>query len=341
MRLVFIPVSGPLGRGEYSRSVSIAGEFSRRHPHAQIHFLVSREAPYAAEVPYPHTLLASSPTFHTAEVISILSQLAPDAVIFDNAGRTAQLRAARQLGAKVVYISARPRQRRKGFRLAWMRLLNEHWIAYPEVAAGSLGLIEKLKLQVLGQPVVRFLDPFLPGLGPPPARPGEYFLLVPGGGTGHPGATAAATVFFHAAQALARLNQPTVLILPRRLAVPETANLQRLDLQPTADLLALMQGARMVVSNGGATMLQALGCGAACVAAPIAQDQARRINRCAALGLVTHSRLDAQCLVDAVIGLLSDPQECAMQMARVRQLQFRDGLATAAGALESLLRAPR
>ena len=79
-------------------------------------------------------------------------------VVFDNAGRTAQLRAAHRSGARVVYISARARQRRKAFRFRWMRLIDEHWIAYPEFIAGSLTAIERLKLRLMGRPTVRYLD---------------------------------------------------------------------------------------------------------------------------------------------------------------------------------------
>ena len=67
----------------------------------------------------------------------VLENWRPQVVVFDNAGRTAQLRAAQRLGARIVFISARRRQRRKAFRLRWMRLLDEHWIAYPEFIAGS------------------------------------------------------------------------------------------------------------------------------------------------------------------------------------------------------------
>src|ERR1019366_10046817 len=104
----------------------------------------------------------SSPTFHSTAVIDVLEKLQPNVVIFDNAGRTAQLRAARRLGARVVYISARRRQRRKAFRWHWMRLIDEHWIAYPEFIAGPLGFFEKLKLQMVGRPIVRYLDVILP-----------------------------------------------------------------------------------------------------------------------------------------------------------------------------------
>src|SRR5260370_37544742 len=136
----------------------------------------------------------------------------PDVVVFDNAGRTAQLRAARGLGARVVYISARPRQRRKAFRWQWMQLIDEHWIAYPEFSAGSLRFFERLKLKLVGRPVVRYLDVILPRadlgrrraiLSRAGCGEGTFVLLVPGGGTGHPGADDAVGRFRAAARALA------------------------------------------------------------------------------------------------------------------------------------------
>ena len=159
--MLFVPVSGAFGMGEYARSLSIAQAAKQRWPAADIHFLLSRQAPYASRSPFPATLLASSPTFHSAAVIRMIENLRPHVVIFDNAGRTAQLRAAQRSGAAVVYISARARQRRKAFRLRWMRLIDEHWIAYPEFIAGSLNALERLKLRMLGRPAVRYLDVIL------------------------------------------------------------------------------------------------------------------------------------------------------------------------------------
>src|SRR5262245_43327510 len=103
--LLFIPVSGPSGMGEYARSLSIATAAAARWPQAKIHFALSREAPYAAEAPFPTTLLPSSATFHPRRVAALIEELKPDVVVFDNAGRTAQLRAARRLGARIVFIS--------------------------------------------------------------------------------------------------------------------------------------------------------------------------------------------------------------------------------------------
>ena len=54
----------------------------------------------------------------------------------------------------------------------------------------------------------------------------------------------------------------------------------------------LVRGARLVISNGGDTMLQALACKRPCVAVPIAGDQAYRIKCCVRAGLVASARLD-------------------------------------------------
>ena len=275
---------------------------------------MSSAAPYAADVPFPATLLASSPTFHSAPVIELLEQWRPDIVVFDNAGRTAQLRAARRLGARVVYISARRRQRRKAFRWHWMRLIDEHWIAYPEFIAGSVGAFESLKLRIVGRPVVRFLDVILARgdaakqgaiLSRTGCRAGGFVLVVPGGGTGHPGANDAAEQFMAAARALAAGGTKTVYVGPAgeyadvgpkggpNAGDAGESNWLHLGPLPQDELAELMRAARLVVANGGSTLLQAIACGSACIAVPIAKDQAERIRRCVAAGVALAAALDS------------------------------------------------
>jgi hypothetical protein len=47
-RVLFVPVSGPYGMGEFARCSAIARGVLARWPGASVHFLVSRHAPYAA-----------------------------------------------------------------------------------------------------------------------------------------------------------------------------------------------------------------------------------------------------------------------------------------------------
>jgi hypothetical protein len=321
--------------GEYARSLAIARAASRRWQGAAIHFVLSREAPYAAGVPFTHTLLASSPTFHSAAVVELLETWRPDVVIFDNAGRSAQLRAARRLGARVVYISARRRQRRKAFRWHWMRMIDEHWIAYPQFIAGSLGWLERLKLKMAGRPRVRYLDVIMsradPGesgavLARAGCDAGTFVLVVPGGGTGHPGADEAVAQFMAAARTLAARGVATVYVGPGGVGP-----------LPQAELAQLMRSARLVVANGGSTLLQAIACGAACIAVPIAKDQFERTRRCVAAGVAVGAARDAAGIVSAVDRLLQDEPQRAALAGRAAGLGLADGVEVAIQALAGLL----
>lgn len=360
-RILFVPVSGTYGMGEYARSMAIAHAASRRWQDAAIHFVLSREAPYAADAPFPATLLTSSPTFHSKAVIELLEKWRPGVVVFDNAGRTAQLRAARRLGARVVYISARPRQRRKAFRWQWMRLIDEHWIAYPEFSAGSLRFFERLKLKLVGRPVVRYLDVILPRadlgrrraiLSRAGCGAGTFVLLVPGGGTGHPGADDAVGQFTAAARTLAARGVPTVYVGPtgagadRRTSGGSAAtgeagepNWHPLGPLPQADLAELMRSARLILANGGSTLLQAIACGGACIAVPIAGDQIERTRRCVAAGVAVAAALDAAGMVQAADRLLQNEPQRAALAERAAHLELADGVEVAIQALCALVEA--
>jgi len=339
--------------GEYARSLAIAQGAMQRWPQASIRFILSRAAPYAAQSPFPAELLASSPTFHSAAVIGIMNEWRPDVVIFDNAGRTAQLRAARKAGARVVYISSRRRQRNKAFRLRWMRLIDEHWIAYPEFIAGELTFVERLKRRMLRRPAVRYLDVILARTREPPTpRPGlaaDYLLMVPGGGTGHPGAGDAVDVFLQAARALASLGVDTVLVGAAGTAAVTAgapgacapaalgARAHLLGSLPQAELAGLMQGARLIVANGGSTLLQSIACGRACVAVPIAGDQAERIRRCVGLGVAVAAPLAAHAMVQAASDLWRDAARLDALAGRAARLGLADGVDVALRAITGLL----
>jgi glycosyltransferase involved in cell wall biosynthesis len=346
MRLLFIPVSGPKGMGEYARLLSIATAAAVRWPRTAIHFVLSGEAPYALETPFPKTLLPSSATFHPAKVSGLIESFKPNVVLFDNAGRTAQLRAAQLAGARIVFISSRVRQRRRAFRLRWMRLIDEHWIAYPPFLAGPLGRIERLKLRLLGRPRVLHLDVVLPPPDPALAaatwarfsiRENEYVLVVPGGGTAHPGAENAPQIFADAALGIAVQGTAVIVIgvPPPAAAEPRLHVTSRL---PMATLVELMRGAKLVISNGGYTLLQALACGRPCVAAPIASDQSRRIAKCVQAGVAVGARLDVNDIETCALTLLRDDNARQALESRVASFEIRNGVQEALASIERLSR---
>jgi glycosyltransferase involved in cell wall biosynthesis len=357
---LFVPVSGEFGMGEYARSLAIAQGVQARWPGAAILFVLSREAPYAGATPFPTTLLDSSPTFHSAAVIEVMHSWRPDVVIFDSAGRTAQLRAAKRGGARVVYISARRRQRRKAFRLRWMRLIDEHWIAYPQFVAGDLTFLERLKLRYMRRPQVRFLDVILAPLGGQRresilSRIGcvahQYTLVVPGGGTGHPGASDAIARFRQAAGELAAGGVDTVFVGrvgpafgespgPAAAAPGAAAVGSRLRVTgpvPQSDLAELMRGARLIITNGGSTLLQSIACGKPCIAVPIAGDQGERIRRCVSAGVAVAAPLDGAAIRKSATDLLQNEQALNALTDRALGLGLADGVDVAMRAMTRLL----
>jgi UDP:flavonoid glycosyltransferase YjiC (YdhE family) len=234
-----------------------------------------------------------------------------------------------------------------------MRLIDEHWIAYPQFIAGPLGFFERLKLKMAGRPTVRYLDVILSRADPEQrgavlsragCDAGTYVLVVPGGGTGHPGADEAVGHFMAAARALAARGVATVYVGPTVAgtgagtgAVDAERHWHPLGPLPQAELAELMRSARLIVANGGSTLLQAIVCGSACIAVPIAKDQFERTRRCVAAGVAVSAVCDAASIVQAADGLLQDEPQRAALAGRAARLQLADGVDVAMQALGGLL----
>lgn len=332
--------------GEYARCAAIATALVRRMPWLQVHFALSRAAPYAATTPFPATLLPASPTLHPHEVAELIRARRPQVVVFDNAGRTPQLRAAREVGARVIYISSRRRQRHKAFRLKWLALLDEHWIAYPQFIAGPLTLLERLKLKAMERPRVRFLDTLLPEEDTELAagtlqrlalQAQDFVLVVPGGGSAHRGAESAPTVVAAAAGAIARRGYATLLVGTPPEQADAVEGLRHSPLLPLAELCELIRAAQLVVCNGGDTLLQALACRRPCVAVPIAHDQAHRIAACVHAGMAERAALHPRAIESVAFGLLESAARRAALEARLRQRPLRNDLTQVLDALTALL----
>lgn len=307
-RILMIPVSSPSGIGEYMRCLILADALKARWPALDLRFLLSREAPVAATCPYPAELLACSATLAGAAVERCLEVLRPDLVIFDCAGRARHARAARRLGARVIYVSQHRRKRARGF--AWGRLiaLDAHWITQFRFIDGDLGPLERLKLHVLRKPAPHFLGPV--HADPAPELPAEFadyrdrpYSLWAAGGGGHRNGTHSATECFHAAAAeFGSPERPVLLVAGANYSgppLPDGAGLRVVRSLPHATLMTLVAQARLVVCGGGDLMGQALALGRNVLAVAVAKDQPPRIAACVARGLVRTASLDIPALAAA------------------------------------------
>ena len=341
VRLLFVPVSGPKGMGEYGRALAMAGAAAARWPNAAIHFALSREAPYANTVPFPATLLPASPTFHSGAVAALIEEFRPGVVIFDNAGRTAQLRAARAAGARVVFVSARASRRRKAFRLRWMRLIDEHWIAYPRILAGAPGSLERAKLRLLGRPVLRFLNPILPEADAKTAESllaqlgltrGGYVAVVPGGGTEHPGMANAMSAIAEGSRRIAARGIDTVLVgmrseVPDASLAPGAANACSGALGVAAPCTGCRCQWRVHAAAGTRLRSTVHRC------ARWRATRRQRIDRCVSAGIALRGEPNAAILERDVSALLAD----AAQLEALREMRVRFDLGNGARAVVDAL----
>lgn len=293
-RILMVPVSSASGVGEYMRCIILADALCARWPGLDVQFLLSRQAPVAASCPYPAHLLARSATLEPAAVDQLLQQLRPDLVIFDCAGRAAQARTARRLGARVVFVSQHRKKRAKGFALGRLIALDAHWITQFQFVDGDLSPLERLKLKLLGKPAPLFLGPVFATpqaqlSGDDAALEGRRYSVWAAGGGGHVLGGQSATGIFHAAALqLATPEQPAVLVAGGNHVgeLPSSPALRVVRSLPHPALMTLIHHASLVVCGGGDLMGQALALRRNIVAVPVAKDQPPRIRACLQRGLV-------------------------------------------------------
>lgn len=349
-RYLFSPVSGPGGSGELMRCLIIARELAKADPSADIRFLVSRTAVFREAVNFPIIDCDASPTNSTPQVLAAIEQFRPQVMVFDNSGRTAQLRAARRAGARLVFSSRAPKLRWKAFRIKWMRLLDEHWIVFPTFVTGGRTRLEALKLRFFPDYTVRQFDTLFTPSDPASRvrwlerhrlRPGGYAVFVPGGRAEGQKVADPAELFIDAARRFAGQTGFVTVVLTGRAGVTEDPTSGPLRLMPRIgpeEVQHLLAEATLVVSNGGTTLVHALAHGRAIVTVPLAGDQDRRIRRAARLGIVVAAPRDAARIASEAADLLRDAGRREAMVRRGAELGFANGVGEAVGALVRLAR---
>jgi predicted glycosyltransferase len=225
-----------------------------------------------------------------------------------------------------------------------MRLIDEHWIAYPEFIAGPLTVFEKAKRHLIGRPTIRYVDTVFSEenaidhtavLARYELQSRDYIAVVAGGGTPHKGAEDAPQIFALTAAKLADRGHRVILV-GLGASIPSASGVIATERLPTAELIGIMRHARVVVTNGGDTLLQALACKCTCVASPIAHDQAERISRCAKAGLVLATPLKSDEMAEAVVRLLTGAVQVGPGCAREGGHTIRNMLDEVTNAIGSL-----
>jgi hypothetical protein len=272
------------------RSLYIAEAARGRWPRADIRFIVSREAPYASEVPFDTFLTASSPTKQTREVNRIVSRFRPEIMVFDCSGRAAQFGHASRLGCKTIFVSQHRRKRRRGFKFDRMFYTDMHWIVQPSFVDGDLNRWEQFKLKLLGRPRITFIGPVFP----PPVNPSlalpvpPYFFCCAGGGGNIVNGRNSAELFAEEASKVAQAASVPGIVVMGPNYNGEPGSFPGLTVLPRlsgAEITHVLGGAEFALLGGGDMLGQAVVLGIPCVAAAVAKDQPPRIESYAREGL--------------------------------------------------------
>lgn len=345
-RILFLPVSGGPGVGEYFRCLTLAEQLRAVSADVNIRFMVSRRAKFANDVPFPHTLIERSPTYHTPEVIQEIKAFQPDVVVFDSAGRTQQIKAAKRSGAKVLFVSSRDSTRRKGMRLKWLRMLDAHWHIRPQFISGPMTWLETFKLKLVKTDWQQF-----DGLFPEPdesAATGSvaesaagYVLFAAGGGGKRGDGPQAPEVFADAAkQVAASTDKRCVVVMGPNYAGELLADeqLQMIKALPIQQFINLLAQAEVAVINGGTLLIQALANQVLSIAVPVGADQPPRIAACAEQGMVQAAELDADDIAQQTLQLVDDESAQARLLQAIQTHEIRNGLPIAQTQLLDWLR---
>ena len=341
--LLFVPVSGGAGTGELQRARLLALAAQQRWPQLPIRVLAASAT--LARVAWPSAIerveLPGSPTRHSAEVIATLRAQAPSVVVFDSTARPAQLAAAREVGAAVVYLSSRPSARRRGFGWRALRRIDEHWSV--EISRTLLpSAWQRLLLRLSGAP--RWLP--LGTLFEPAdasgcsellrqfAAAGGYLLACPGGGT-----AVGAALYADAGRRLAAAGVPTILVRgdwpPER--QQRDGELLQVGALPNAQLMALLGGAQVALLGAGSVLVQALALGTACVATALAQDQRARLQELSRQQAVLAVGAEPAALAQHCQHLWADRAQQARLREAARALGLQNGLPLALARLATWL----
>ncbi len=347
-RFLFIPVSSPEGIGEYMRSIIIANRVLTQWPDANIQFILSEQAPYTVNCPFPTLITPSSPTKHIKLVNKFIKEFNADIVIFDASGRKAQLRQAKKSGAKVVFISQHQKKRSRGLKLGRLSVTDCHWVVQPSFIMPDISRWEKAKLKWYNKPSPVCTGPIFTPVNKHQQQTllaklgieNTDFILFNAGSGGHMvEGHLAADIYAETAKSISEKNQVTCVMLygsnyPHE--VQSSGNVIAIKQLDNSDFINLIDAANAVVISGGDTLLQTIVLQKPCLTTPVSKDQPSRIKICVENNLVLSCSTAAADMEKAAVELLDSHNQRKL-LDNLKQSKQTNGLDVAMCDIKKLI----
>ena len=317
-KFLFVPVSSPKGIGEYIRSLSIAQEISHQYPEAKIHFILSEQSSYFADCPFPTTLCPTSPTFHSATVKQCIDSFKPDVVLFDAAGRSSLLKHCKTLGLTTIFICPRVKKINKSLTLRRLLYTDQIWVAQPAFMVPDLTWWQQVKLNFMKKSHPIITGPIFSKPNQKTTellqkryhlRPKKYIVVNSGGGGHRYNGATVSSIFLEAARLLRSCTEYKIVLVHGTNAVEQHNNtlgiIEINQLSPT-EFNSLLRGAGAALLAGGSVVLQSLSYKQKVVAAPITDEQKKRISQFENRKLLIKSSLVPEEMAKHLLSLLEN-----------------------------------
>lgn len=282
--ILYVPVSGPKGSGEAQAALLLARAMAAANPDLKQLLLLSKHSALAGQTAVDAILLADSPARSNHAVVALIERMRPRVVVFDTSSRRAQLKAAKAVHAKTVFVCWRAKSRRRALALLKLNLWDEFWLLIPPNLDENFSFWERLKLRLLAPFTPLILGALADEADVAAARAllpvamSRFVFLTPSG-------QYAVEHFRAIADALIERGASVVLSVsaaPRESAHERLVELGRL---PNATLLGLLELSERSLINGGSLLLQAAALGIKPLAMPLVRDQHARVAAMAKLDL--------------------------------------------------------
>jgi len=321
--VLFIPVSSPSGIGEYMRSMIIAKALLLRWPNIKIHFILNDQVSYLNDCPYTVHTCMGSPTKNASQVNNIIGEIMPDLIIFDASGRGNNFKKAKQVGAKVAFISQHSKKRSRGLKLNRLLHTDIHWVAQPDYSIKPISHWQRAKLALLNKKTPKNIGPVF-DLSSPEEQESllknyglikEHYFVFNAGSGGHKIENSLATdIYYQAAKKFyqqyleGKVKMKCVVIFgsnyPNNL--PEDNDIINLKNIENKDFITLLSNAKGCVISAGDTLLQCIALHKVCAAAPVSPDQPARLRLCHNNSLVIPAVPTSDSLVQQAMLILED-----------------------------------
>ena len=351
---LFVPVTGGEGMGEFARCLTLAHAVLERWPASRVRFVRDRQAPEIDDGRIEALEITGSPTYNSSQINQWMELEPPDVAIFDSTGRRSQLDEAGRLGARRVLIASRPSRRRKVLLRRMLSRAEQVWLVESDARRRRLDPWERFNLWLSStEPRIVFVETLFPpsldarrdAVVREMGLDGRRFALFsPGGGGWVVNGRPAAAVFIDAARRVSERSELATVVIAGPLHEGELGGapgvIVKRSLSPER-MADLMHEAEILVIGGGSSVGQGIAMRKLIVASALGgSDQADRVSRYAAAGMLVSSAPEPSQLAESVLTLCGDPVLQEAIRDRQAALPMRNGLDTAVESLAELLRTP-